>query len=162
MSFSPLLIGEPRATITLWPARARIALPFEVLRIHFREMSPLLRQIIQREDGRNRADRHAGTAIDALDWVDVSCVTAPKSASSFFGWMQSTGQASTHAVSFVPMQGSAMTYATLPSLLLPVAEVPRRFGWPTLRALSMPGTCRRRPCFGGPLTAFAIYIHKAF
>jgi hypothetical protein len=25
--------------------------------------------------------------------------------------MQSTGQASTHAVSFVPMQGSAMTYA---------------------------------------------------
>src|SRR5438445_9909732 len=29
---------------------------------------------------------------------------------SFFGWMQSTGHASTHAVSFVPMQGSAMTY----------------------------------------------------
>src|SRR5258708_10334080 len=31
--------------------------------------------------------------------------------SSFLGWMQSTGQASTHAVSFVPMQGSAMMYA---------------------------------------------------
>jgi hypothetical protein len=30
-------------------------------------------------------------------------------ASSFFGWMQSTGQASTHAVSLVPMQGSAIT-----------------------------------------------------
>src|SRR5436305_10316508 len=30
---------------------------------------------------------------------------------SFLGWMQSTGQASTHAESFVPMQGSAITYA---------------------------------------------------
>src|SRR5712692_6995482 len=29
----------------------------------------------------------------------------------FFGWIQSTGQASTQAVSFVPMQGSAMTKA---------------------------------------------------
>jgi hypothetical protein len=28
---------------------------------------------------------------------------------SFLGWMQSTGQASTHAVSLVPMQGSAIT-----------------------------------------------------
>jgi hypothetical protein len=32
-------------------------------------------------------------------------------ASSFLGWMQSTGQASTQAVSLVPIQGSAMTYA---------------------------------------------------
>src|ERR1700693_5928801 len=31
--------------------------------------------------------------------------------SSFRGWMQSTGQTSTHAVSFVPIQGSAITYA---------------------------------------------------
>src|SRR6185437_10402071 len=30
---------------------------------------------------------------------------------SFFGWMQSTGHASTHAWSFVPIQGSAITYA---------------------------------------------------
>src|SRR5271169_470399 len=30
---------------------------------------------------------------------------------SFLGWMQSTGQASTQAVSFVPMQGSAITKA---------------------------------------------------
>src|SRR5438876_11532334 len=29
----------------------------------------------------------------------------------FFGWMQSTGQASTQAVSFVPMQDSAITKA---------------------------------------------------
>src|SRR5207248_6494747 len=31
-------------------------------------------------------------------------------ASSFFGWMQSTGQASTHAISLVPIHGSAITY----------------------------------------------------
>jgi hypothetical protein len=31
--------------------------------------------------------------------------------SSLRGWMQSTGQTSTHAVSFVPTQGSAITYA---------------------------------------------------
>jgi hypothetical protein len=49
----------------------RALLPSEVLRIHFREMRPLLRQIIQREDGGNRADRYACTTIDALDWVDV-------------------------------------------------------------------------------------------
>src|SRR6266404_6599623 len=30
---------------------------------------------------------------------------------SFFGWMQSTGHASTHAWSLVPIQGSAITYA---------------------------------------------------
>src|SRR5208282_4255866 len=30
---------------------------------------------------------------------------------SFLGWMQSTGQASTQAVSLVPIQGSAITYA---------------------------------------------------
>src|SRR5215472_18494678 len=31
--------------------------------------------------------------------------------SSFLGWMQSTGHASTQAASLVPMQGSAITYA---------------------------------------------------
>src|SRR4029450_6441787 len=35
------------------------------------------------------------------------------SGSSFRGWMQSTGQTSTHAVSFVPMHGSQMIYATV-------------------------------------------------
>ena len=49
----------------------RARLSFEVLRIHFSEMCPLLRQIIQREDGRNRADWHARTTIDAFNWVDV-------------------------------------------------------------------------------------------
>src|SRR5215472_16936793 len=32
---------------------------------------PLLRQIIQREDSRRRADRHAGAAINALGGVDI-------------------------------------------------------------------------------------------
>src|SRR5262252_496911 len=36
-------------------------------------------------------------------WVTLSC-----SASSFLGWMQSTGQTSTHAVSLVPIHGSAI------------------------------------------------------
>src|SRR3954468_18430620 len=31
--------------------------------------------------------------------------------SSFLGWIQSTGHASTQAASLVPMQGSAITYA---------------------------------------------------
>src|SRR5215471_12476593 len=41
---------------------------------------------------------------------------------SFFGWMQSTGQASTQAVSFVPIQGSAMMYAT--AILLSTSNGP--------------------------------------
>src|SRR5439155_9372514 len=48
---------------------------------------------------------------------------------SFFGWMQSTGQASTHAVSFVPMQGSAMIYAIVPSQnCLSLQPIPHRYG----------------------------------
>src|SRR6185503_5516004 len=38
---------------------------------------------------------------------------AANSASSFRGWIQSTGQTSTQAVSFVPTQGSQMMYAIL-------------------------------------------------
>src|SRR6188472_2605082 len=40
-----------------------------------------------------------------------SISAVPNSASSFRGWMQSTGQTSTHAVSFVPTHGSQMMYA---------------------------------------------------
>src|SRR2546427_6568403 len=60
-----------------------------------------------------------------------SCGTSskPGRASSyvvfFLGWMQSTGQASTQAVSFTPMQGSAMTYAMV-HLLPPRYPSPRR------------------------------------
>src|SRR5581483_6333790 len=34
-------------------------------------VSPLLRQIVQSEDRRNRAHRHAGAAIDAFHRIDV-------------------------------------------------------------------------------------------
>src|SRR5579862_9285142 len=40
-----------------------------------------------------------------------SCGSASNAGSSFRGWMQSTGQTSTQAVSLVPTQGSAITYA---------------------------------------------------
>src|SRR5207245_11189158 len=40
-----------------------------------------------------------------------SISAAANSGSSFRGWMQSTGQTSTHAVSFVPTHGSQMIYA---------------------------------------------------
>src|SRR5262245_61009982 len=42
------------------------------------------------------------------------------SGSSLRGWMQSTGQTSTHAVSFVPTHGSQMIYAI--SLIIPAAR----------------------------------------
>jgi hypothetical protein len=35
------------------------------------EVGPLLRQIVQREDGGNRADGHASSAVDALRRVDI-------------------------------------------------------------------------------------------
>src|SRR5450432_3484427 len=38
-----------------------------------------------------------------------SCGTPSKPGSSLRGWMQSTGQTSTHAVSLVPVHGSAIT-----------------------------------------------------
>src|SRR5690606_14891513 len=43
--------------------------------------------------------------------------------SDLLGWMQSTGQTSTQAVSFVPMQGSAITKAMAVSLLSSAALV---------------------------------------
>src|SRR5439155_12756052 len=57
---------------------------------------------------------HAGSqapqSMHSSGWI-YSIVAASNSASSFFGWMQSTGHASTHAVSFVPTQGSQIMYA---------------------------------------------------
>ena len=39
-----------------------------------------------------------------------SCFASSNPSSSLVGWMQSTGQTSTQAVSLVPMQGSAIQY----------------------------------------------------
>src|SRR5204862_4477392 len=46
---------------------------------------------------------------------------AAKPGSSFRGWIQSTGQTSTHAVSLVPMHGSQMMYAI--NLFLMIAHL---------------------------------------
>src|SRR6516225_5120411 len=42
-----------------------------VARINLRKVPPLLRQVIQREDGGHWADGHAGSAIDALYGIDI-------------------------------------------------------------------------------------------
>src|SRR5687768_9323251 len=48
-----------------------------------------------------------------------------KPGSSFVGWMQSTGQTATQAVSFTPMQGWVITYVIRgSSLLTPVDHRP--------------------------------------
>ena len=86
-----------------------------VARVDLRKVLPLLGQVIQRENRGHRADRHTGATVYALDGIDVElrdfieAGTAILVGRVFLGWMQSTGQASTQAVSFVPMQGSAMT-----------------------------------------------------
>src|SRR5712664_168423 len=53
---------------------------------------------------------HAPQSMHSVGWM-YNCVSASKAGSSLRGWMQSTGQTSTQAVSFVPMQGSAITQA---------------------------------------------------
>src|SRR6266481_633747 len=51
---------------------------------------------------------HAPQSMHSVGWI-YSCVSLSKSGSSLRGCMQSTGQTSTQAVSFVPMHGSAIT-----------------------------------------------------
>src|SRR6266480_8106988 len=51
---------------------------------------------------------HAPQSMHSVGWM-YSCVSLSKSGSSLRGCMQSTGQTSTQAVSFVPMHGSAIT-----------------------------------------------------
>src|SRR5882672_6706484 len=58
-----------------------------------------------------QAGTQAPQSMHSSGWMN-SCCADSKSGSSFRGWMQSTGQTSTQAVSFVPTQGSVMIYAT--------------------------------------------------
>ena len=55
---------------------------------------------------------HAGTqapqSMHSSGWM-FSILADSNAGSSLRGWMQSTGQTSTQAVSLVPMQGSVMT-----------------------------------------------------
>ena len=80
-------------------------------------MLPFFGQVIQRKNRGDRADRNARPTIDALYGIDVELRNLIEARTGvvvrrvLLGWMQSTGQASTQAVSFVPMQGSAITKA---------------------------------------------------
>src|SRR5664280_2024633 len=58
------LRGTPFCDIARW-------LTAEILGVALGVLFPLLRQIVERENRRHRADRHAGTAINALDRIDV-------------------------------------------------------------------------------------------
>jgi hypothetical protein len=67
--------GAPRdAPSILGPTRIsyRAAeLPSEILCIALRKMTPFFRQIVDGEDGRDRANRDARATVNALDWIDV-------------------------------------------------------------------------------------------
>src|SRR6185437_3707336 len=78
--------------------------------------------------------------------------------SSFFGWMQSTGQASTHAASFVPMHGSAITYAIvrLPCSLSKCAERSSA----TILAAPAASPANPRPLFARKLPHPRRQIHR--
>src|SRR6187402_1505917 len=72
-----------------------------------------------------------------------SCTASSLPSSPFLGWMQSTGQASAQAVSLVPMQGSAITYAISKSSQNYIKEYP--FGIFILSAENPRQTCRFVP-----------------
>jgi hypothetical protein len=55
-----------------------------------------------------QAGTQAPQSMHSSGWM-YSIVAVSNSGSSLRGWMQSTGQTSTQAVSFVPMHGSVMT-----------------------------------------------------
>src|SRR5258705_10931222 len=73
------------------------------------------------------ATGHAGTqapqSMHSSGWI-YSIVASANSASSLRGWIQSTGQTSTQAVSFVSMHGSVMMNGMLTSLLLKPGIIP--------------------------------------
>ena len=102
-----------------------------VLRVDFGETRPLFRQIIQGEDGGNGANRDARAAVDALHGIDIELRQLRRSSpSSLRGWMQSTGQTSTQAVSLVLIQGSAIIYAMkIPPEGLSISPIA---GWPSV------------------------------
>ena len=90
---------------------------FNVACVQFRVVLPFFWQIIERKNCGDGANGHTSSAIDALHGVNVKlrdfveCWPTVVVGRVLLGWMQSTGHASTQAVSFTPMQGSAMTYA---------------------------------------------------
>src|SRR5579862_1234387 len=64
----------PRSTAPSGQGRERKASASEVLGVGLRKVGPLLRQIVQREDRRNRANRNTSSTVDALYRIDVDHV----------------------------------------------------------------------------------------
>src|SRR5512146_972563 len=60
-------------------------LPAEILGVLFRVSLPFFRQVVEREDRRDRADRHTRPAIATLHGVDEELVRAFKLRLIFFG-----------------------------------------------------------------------------
>src|SRR5262245_59446068 len=81
-----------------------------------------------------QAGTHAPQSMHSSGWM-YSISAAAKLGSSLRGWMQSTGQTSTHAVSFVPTQGSQMIYATVLIMIAQTCD-------PALTALFTPARPR--------------------
>ena len=99
-------VGSLRCSAGVWSIRPDVLL--KVLRVHRDEVLPLVGRLVEGEDRFDGTRGHAGAAIDALVGMDEELSTVANSGSSLRGWMQSTGQTSTQAVSFVPMHGSVM------------------------------------------------------
>src|SRR5580765_6186301 len=59
-------------------------LPSEVGSIPLGVLRPLFGQVVQREDGGNRANRHAGAAVDAFHRVDIDHLFASEFIGVFF------------------------------------------------------------------------------
>src|SRR5712664_1091298 len=72
-----------------------------------------------------------------------SCFSFSNCGSSLRGWMQSTGQTSTHAESLVPMQGSAITKA-LQNLLYSNGGPAPHYGLRDERNFLIPRPCQGR------------------
>src|ERR1700733_15691504 len=67
-------IAHPADRALTEPRPGSDALPSEVVGVELGEAAPLVGQIIERENRRNRADRDAGSTIDALHRIDVDHV----------------------------------------------------------------------------------------
>jgi hypothetical protein len=94
-----------------------------------------------------QAGTHAPQSMHSSGWMN-SISADSKSDSSFLGWIQSTGQTSTHAVSLVPTHGSQMIYATEVSRnnSLQPESIVRRLGTPTAAALCLVSVCLISAC----------------
>ena len=69
----------------LIPANSIENLPAEVRGVLLGKVSPLLRQIVLGEDGRNGARRYASAAVDALNRIDEQLIGFAVTAFVFFG-----------------------------------------------------------------------------